>query len=115
MSGPVVFRDIPLPDGGVVRLSDDKLMVYEAIEACLRRRGDATMHEVFEVLSAQLGHVVQANRYSGRFADLCKLGVLERCPEKRDDATTLRNRANHGRAPRVYCWRLPVMQQRLVA
>ncbi|MDO9148300.1 MAG: hypothetical protein Q7U52_11680 [Hydrogenophaga sp.] len=115
MSGPVQFRDIALPSGGVARLSGDKLMVYEALEVCLRRSRDATMHEVFEVLSAQLGREVQANRYSGRFSGLCEMGVLERCPDKRDDATTLRNRANHGRAPRVYCWRLPVMQQRLVA
>jgi len=108
-------RDIQLPCGGVARLSGDRLFVYEAIEVCLRRRSDATMHEVFEIMSAQLGYQVQANKYSGRFSELCDIGVLERAPEKRDDATTIRSRAQHGRAARVFAYRLPVVQSRMFA
>lgn len=115
MSGAQTFRDITIADGSVVRLSLDKLLVFEAMEACFRRRPDATMHEVLEVLNAQLGYVVQANSYSGRFSDLVKLGVIEVCPEKRDDVSTLRRREKHGRASPVNAWRLPVMQRRLIA
>lgn len=108
-------RDINHPAGGTVRLSGNMLLVYEAIEVCLRRRTDATAHEVLEVLEAQLSRPLQANAYSGRFADLCELGLLEASPERRDDAKTLRQRAMLGKAARVKAWRLPAMQRRLLA
>ena len=115
MSAPATSRDIALPDGGLARLSGDRLLVFEAVEVCLRRARDATMYEVFEVISAQLGYTVQANAYSGRFSELCDIGVLELSPERRDDVKTMRLRAKRGFATRVKAWRLPVMQKRLVA
>lgn len=115
MNAPATSRDIPLPDGGIVRLRDDKLRVYEAVEVCLRRGADVTMHEALAALSVHLGYKAEVHAYSGRFSDLVELGVLEKSLEKRDDFHSVHVRAAKGRAQKVTAWRLPVMQQRLVA
>ena len=107
-------RDIDLPQGGVVRLSGRRLQVFEALEACLRRNADATMHEVLAVLSVQIGRPAYPHAYSGRFTDLRGLGVIEAVPEPRDDVQSVANRAALGRAARVTAYRFPAMQKRLV-
>lgn len=116
MSEGVKTRDIEIEGGAVVRLSKDKLLVYEAFEVCLRRQEDATADEIYTVLGVQLSEVVQHNRFSGRFSDLCDLGVLEKCDIKRHDASTERKQAKKpGKVvPPVTAWRFPVLQRRLI-
>lgn len=93
----------------------DQLMVFEAVEHCCRRRADATRLEALEVVATWIGRPALPHVWSGRFSELVALGALEKAPEKRDDVGTIRLRAATGRASRVTAWRLPVVQQRLVA
>ena len=87
--------------------------VYEAFVVCLRKRPDATFHEMFEVLQAQKGRALQVNVYSGRPSELVRAGLLEKCSELRDDVHTVAVRASHGKAARATAWRLPSGQSGL--
>jgi hypothetical protein len=113
-------RDIELPTGGRVRLSGDKLTVYEAVEHGCQRRADVTRAEALETVASWIGRPAVTHAWSGRFSDLVKMGVLEVAPEKRDDRHSLALRAATGRASQVKAWRLPAAradqaQQRLAA
>ena len=87
--------------------------VFEAFMVCVRKRPDATFHEVFEVLQAQKGRALQVHVYSGRMSELVRAGLVEKCEERRDDVHTMAVRAVHGKAAKATAWRLPRGQMQL--
>jgi len=106
-------RVIESATGERVSVGDAMADVYEAFAVCVRKRPDATFHEVFEVLQAQKGRALQGHVYSGRMSELVRAGLLEKCDERRDDVHTLAVRAKLGKAPKATAWRLPAGQMQL--
>jgi hypothetical protein len=97
---------IEAPDGSRVMVTNSMADVYDAFLACVKKRPDATFHEVFEMLQAQKGRALQVHVYSGRMSELVRAGLLEKCEERRDDVHTIAVRAHHGQAARATAWRL---------
>lgn len=106
-------RVIESATGERVAVGDAMADVYDAFVVCVRKRPDATFHEVFEVLQAQKGRALQLHVYSGRMSELVRAGLLEKCEERRDDVHTLAVRAQLGHAARATAWRLPRGQAQL--
>ena len=106
-------RVIESVTGERVAVGEAMADVYDAAVVCLRKRPDATFHEVFEVLQAQKGRALQVHVYSGRMSELVRAGLLEKCSERRDDVHTVAVRAVHGKAAKATAWRLPSGQSGL--